>query len=95
MTIELNWQIAQFLSTLPARGATACVWLISLDLIISIHAPREGSDLFLGRGIPLPKISIHAPREGSDEAAAEVLLCREQFLSTLPARGATDGYRRN
>ena len=35
-------------------------------LEISIHAPREGSDL-LGRLCrQLAQISIHAPREGSD-----------------------------
>ena len=34
---------------------------------ISIHAPREGSDVFwLIVPVPEPQISIHAPREGSD-----------------------------
>ena len=35
--------------------------------MISIHAPREGSDI---KGIPIASytgISIHAPREGSDK----------------------------
>ena len=37
---------ASFLSTLPARGATPDVWPPCLDVsLISIHAPREGSDL--------------------------------------------------
>ena len=35
--------------------------------VISIHAPREGSDIDLGQGLHLVgTISIHAPREGSD-----------------------------
>ena len=34
--------------------------------IISIHAPREGSDARRIRGEKAFKISIHAPREGSD-----------------------------
>ena len=35
--------------------------------MISIHAPREGSDVFLiGDMFPVD-ISIHAPREGSDD----------------------------
>ena len=34
--------------------------------MISIHAPREGSDLYLGTDDPDEDISIHAPREGSD-----------------------------
>ena len=35
---------------------------------ISIHAPREGSDLLLdlGQVVEGLAISIHAPREGSD-----------------------------
>ena len=37
------------------------------DLDISIHAPREGSDLeSLARNGSRYTISIHAPREGSD-----------------------------
>ena len=35
--------------------------------IISIHAPREGSDMYLTFSKKaLKSISIHAPREGSD-----------------------------
>ena len=34
-----------FLSTLPARGATPALAVASMALAISIHAPREGSDL--------------------------------------------------
>ena len=33
---------------------------------ISIHAPREGSDVFPSRVRVVKQISIHAPREGSD-----------------------------
>ena len=83
-----------FLSTLPARGATACVWLISLDFVISIHAPREGSDGRSGCLARLARrISIHAPREGSDLTAAESKHWKSVFLSTLPARGATHPRR--
>ena len=36
-----------FLSTLPARGATADVMFsLGVFFLISIHAPREGSDRF-------------------------------------------------
>ena len=37
--------------------------------MISIHAPREGSDLRQARASRPRTISIHAPREGSDFAA--------------------------
>ena len=57
--------------------------------IISIHAPREGSDVFLLGALICEEISIHAPREGSDAAATQFPVAAVQFLSTLPARGAT------
>ena len=81
---------AEFLSTLPARGATAIIishFSFSIyfyprsprgerpasgekladDLDISIHAPREGSDISSSRRVTSSSgISIHAPREGSD-----------------------------
>ena len=57
-----------FLSTLPVRGATGAPLEGAGRRVISIHAPREGSD---GRGQrfcrPGGRISIHAPREGSAE----------------------------
>ena len=57
---------------------------------ISIHAPREGSDpsdraMDAGAG----NISIHAPREGSDLSERVFDSVDTEFLSTLPARGAT------
>ena len=62
-----NMTNREFQSTLPVRGATG---VPDTDTVgsdpISIHAPREGSDVWpeadRGRG----QISIHAPREGSD-----------------------------
>ena len=59
-------------------------------MIISIHAPREGSDLVAGHRAPHNGISIHAPREGSDKAGRPTGHGRAEFLSTLPARGATE-----
>ena len=79
-----------FLSTLPARGATPESDLKYSSKIISIHAPREGSDpgwKASGRGY-LPFLST-LPARG----ATFVPLYDEEdgtlFLSTLPARGAT------
>ena len=55
-----------FLSTLPAWGASSrCRWWLKL-LVISIHAPRVGSDTGNCYGALLHFISIHAPRVGSD-----------------------------
>ena len=56
-----------FLSTLPVRGATER-WQAKADrAMISIHAPREGSDRRGSvKSTVKGSISIHAPREGSD-----------------------------
>ena len=56
---------------------------------ISIHAPREGSDLRNKMCSYSATISIHAPREGSDFWPYQDTAEDEEFLSTLPARGAT------
>ena len=37
----VNWG---FQSTLPVRGATEAAWAADAQALISIHAPREGSD---------------------------------------------------
>ena len=58
-----------FQSTLPVKGATPRHFVNQIVKVVSIHAPREGSDL---QGIdtqPTRAVSIHAPREGSDIAA--------------------------
>ena len=59
-------------------------------LMISIHAPRTGSDLGAPALAARLMISIHAPRTGSDicfwNRSTRVI---RQFQFTLPARGAT------
>ena len=57
----------KFQSTLPARGATLQKISTGKMELISIHAPRTGSD---ATRIPVDThsiISIHAPRTGSDD----------------------------
>ena len=55
-----------FQSTLPVRGATYGQYDLLIIHQISIHAPREGSDLDFEVILMSCYISIHAPREGSD-----------------------------
>ena len=78
-----------FQSTLPARGATLMAFDIETTPLISIHAPRTGSDNTKTNQSVSPAISIHAPRTGSDSTRP---LSSRGFIfqSTLPARGATD-----
>ena len=58
--------------------------------MISIHAPRAGSDeqVFGGRKMT-EHISIHAPRAGSDYRGLVNASDFKTFQSTLPVRGAT------
>ena len=59
-------------------------------LLISIHAPRTGSDVPRVQSADTGRqISIHAPRTGSDQNIASAVTFRAAFQSTLPARGAT------
>ena len=74
----------KFLSTLPARGATLCDGDLLGGFIISIHAPREGSDQRRLDSIPPRPISIHAPREGSDEVFQRFLVTLFDFYPRSP-----------
>ena len=59
--------VLRFQSTLPVGGATGSHFLCPVVILISIHAPRGGSDPD-GKELPDPAdISIHAPRGGSDQ----------------------------
>src|SRR5699024_4779872 len=79
----------QFLSTLPARGATNNILCVGIAPQISIHAPREGSDWC--SLCNCPGLRNFYPRSPRGERLAQ-FWCVEvavEFLSTLPARGAT------
>ena len=56
-----------FQSTLPVWGATYTLEAKKGMYIISIHAPRVGSDAPVFRSRRGRGISIHAPRVGSDD----------------------------
>ncbi len=57
----------EFQSTLPVRGATVDYSAAVGGLGVSIHAPRERSDLSAAVALGDPElVSIHAPRERSD-----------------------------
>mgnify|MGYP006898725552 CR=1 FL=1 len=78
-----------FQSTLPARGATHFVFGGTGGNMISIHAPRTGSDAICRCCIYIychfnPR-SPHGERQL--KPCQRVILCK--FQSTLPARGAT------
>ena len=65
-------------------------WFAICNLIISIHAPRTGSDISKESARKFMRISIHAPRTGSDQGFKFRGIDDVIFQSTLPARGATN-----
>ncbi len=79
-----NIPAQKFLSTLPARGATKWANAALLVTIISIHAPREGSDVRDHRQRAEHPISIHAPREGSDSKDGVCPLLHQYFYPRSP-----------
>ena len=78
-----------FQSTLPARGATRCHFLPQIQMYISIHAPRTGSD-FPGWFSPI-RMGHFNPRSPHGERRHRYAHASGgcTFQSTLPARGAT------
>ena len=80
-----------FLSTLPARGATFFFKVRNGDIAISIHAPREGSDTAcLASPLILADFYPRSPRGERRWTPTRCARPSMAFLSTLPARGATD-----
>ena len=75
-----------FQSTPPARGATIEARERVTDLMISIHAPREGGDGVLGWSSDQVYISIHAPREGGD-VVIDIRFKRHYNFNPRPPRG--------
>ncbi len=82
-----------FQSTHPARGATLTAFYRQREAVISIHAPREGCDVWTGCAMRWWTISIHAPREGCDYR--ENLWCADCIISIhAPREGCDDGGAR-
>ena len=84
-----------FQSTLPVRGATDFFLMIFSLLVISIHAPRAGSDRIRRRDHP--RFLHFNPRSPCGERLCPTCAWRLslQFQSTLPVRGATAIYNSN
>ena len=81
--------LLKFQSTLPVRGATKNPEFGEIRVIISIHAPRAGSDI--KSGLRKGKLKYFNPRSPCGERLKLVggELIQAQFQSTLPVRGAT------
>ena len=79
---------SRFQSTLPAGGATLPITFGSRRAIISIHAPRGGSDVSDSLMLCPARISIHAPRGGSDHIVPRMALIHT--ISIHAPRGGSD-----
>ena len=80
----------QFQSTPPARGATSHSVAVCCTSGISIHAPREGGDVYDGYTKIIGVISIHAPREGGDKQGIVVIKVAFYFNPRPPRGGRRD-----
>ena len=85
----------KFQSTLPARGATLLTRQSAGASVISIHAPRTGSDATDGRCTTIARHFNPRSPHGERLGVIQALYGVGPFQSTLPARGATAaGLRR-
>ena len=81
--------LPEFQSTLPVRGATGSESIVDKRMVISIHAPREGSDLIACVAHDgLHQFQYTLPVRGATPTTV-TLRRRFSFQSTLPVRGAT------
>ena len=81
----------EFLSTLPARGATGQSRPGPGQPLISIHAPREGSDVSGNVAVVVGDDFYPRSPRGERRVFTTSFAAPDRFLSTLPARGATKG----
>ena len=79
----------EFQSTLPVKGATHFFQTFYIALVISIHAPREGSDTKdrLYKSV-LMEFQSTLPVKGATFLLGTLSLTK-LFQSTLPVKGAT------
>ena len=87
--LTYDFDAGTFQSTLPARGATQQRIAYFTALLISIHAPRTGSDIFCKStpdsfAIFQSTLPARGATQADSQQGTELL-----FQSTLPARGAT------
>ena len=82
-------RVLRFQSTLPVRGATKTVGSTIAFDVISIHAPRAGSDINPD-GIHIYNVRFQStlPVRGATRHQF-IMVCIALFQSTLPVRGAT------
>ena len=89
--VHMYLTFSKFLSTLPARGATCRSSFLTCNFNISIHAPREGSDAKPPTAVTASRNFYPRSPRGERQQFCKSWKAATQFLSTLPARGATYG----
>ena len=65
------------------------------SVLISIHAPREGSDFLFPVMRRPPAISIHAPREGSDREKWAAFYGTIRISIHAPREGSDSAFMRS
>ena len=83
-----SFRYGRFQSTLPKKGATfayAHIWFLGF---VSIHAPKEGSDLVRVRVGDQVQFQSTLPKKGATTSIKDAFSL-SVFQSTLPKKGAT------
>ena len=86
-------QLGQFQSTLPVGGATKFSHAAIMDAVISIHAPRGGSDLVTQPGLLQKRLFQSTLPVGGATRCVLTTSSAAAFPSTLPVGGATSQQR--
>ena len=83
----------KFQPTLPARGATPELSLAPPARTISTHAPRTGSDALVTHEGKRDKDFNPRSPHGERLNCCATMIAKVKFQPTLPARGATQGFK--
>ena len=62
-----RYLLPEFQSTRPVRARLQATAMLTIQQMISIHAPRAGATIVAAATLKIIKISIHAPRAGATE----------------------------
>ncbi len=89
VSIYLRLAIWSFNPRPPSGERPPLLAIFYLEAVVSIHAPRVGSDKCAYAYKPQRRVSIHAPRVGSDVMAFIQASIMSEFQSTPPEWGAT------
>ena len=85
-----RYLLPEFQSTRPVRARLQATAMLTIQQMISIHAPRAGATIVAAATLKIIKISIHAPRAGATIHPGHLPRREGEFQSTRPVRARRD-----